>query len=115
DVSIHAVLLLHCVACANVANLILCRAKERQREIAIRSALGAAKSRIIGQVLSESVLRGLIGGLLGVALAYASIAFLQKSLSVQLPRFADVSIDGRVLAFAIALSVLTGIAFGLVP
>ena len=110
-----AVLLVLLVACANVANLLLARASTRQREIAIRTALGASRGRILSQLLGESVIRALLGGILGVALAYGCVEVLHGSLSVRLPRFADVSIDGRVLAFAVTLSIVTGMLFGIVP
>jgi putative ABC transport system permease protein len=102
-------------ACANVANLLLTRATARRREVAIRSALGAARTRIIRQLLTESVLVALLGGAVGVVLAYWAIHALRALQPENLPRFAEAGIDGRILAFALALSIATGIAFGLAP
>jgi putative ABC transport system permease protein len=103
------------IACVNFANLLLARAASRQREIAIRSALGAASSRLVAQMLTESVLLALAGGVAGIALAYAGLRGLLALAPEDLPRLNTITIDGRVLAFTIGLSVLTGIIFGLLP
>jgi putative ABC transport system permease protein len=103
------------IACVNVANLLLARAALRQRELAVRSALGASRGRIVTQLLVESLIRALIGGALGVAIAYASLAGFRVYLPARLPRFEEVQLDGRVLLFVIVVSLLTAIVFGLVP
>lgn len=110
-----AVGLLLLIACANVANLLLARAASREREIGIRVALGAGRARIFGQLLAESLVRALLGGAAGVALAYASIRAAHRWLAITLPRFDGVRIDARVLGFAVALSVAAGVLFGIVP
>ena len=109
-----AVALLLAIACANVANLLL-RATGRGRELAVRLALGATRTRVIGQLLSESVLLGLMGGLLGAAIARAGTTLLVGVLQETLPRTGEIAVDASVLTFAIALSVLTGVLFGLAP
>ena len=101
------------IACANVANLLLARASAREREVAIRSAMGAGRSRIARQMLVESVVLALAGGAGGVLLAYLWIGPL-RTLS-PIPRVAEVTLDGTVLAFSVAVSVLTGVVFGLAP
>ena len=101
------------IACANVANLLLARASVREREIAIRSAMGAGRSRIAMQMLVESLVLALAGGAAGVALAYLWIGPL-RTLS-PIPRVVNVTLDGTVLAFSVAVSVLTGVVFGLAP
>jgi len=103
------------IACANVANLLLARASVREKEIAIRTALGAARGRIVMQMLSESLVLGLAGGVLGVILAYLSISPIQTLSAGSIPRVADIAIDRTVLAFALAMSVATGLLFGLAP
>ncbi|HEX5436743.1 MAG TPA: ABC transporter permease [Gemmatimonadaceae bacterium] len=110
-----AVGMLLLIACANVANLLLARAAVRERELGIRVALGAGRARIFGQLLAESVVRALLGGAAGVALAYASIWAAHRWLDVTLPRFTEVRIDARILGFAVALSVVAGILFGIAP
>jgi predicted permease len=108
-----AVILL--VACVNVANLLLAKASTREREIAIRAALGASRGRIIRQLLTESTLLALAGGAAGVALAFLALSLLKSVLPAYTPRLADVKIDKYVMAFSLVLSLLTGLIFGLAP
>jgi putative ABC transport system permease protein len=109
-----AVTLVLLIVCANVANLLIARAAARRGEIAIRAALGASRGRIVGQLLVESLLLGLAGGVLGVAVAIAGVRFLVSS-PVPVPRLQDVAVNGPVLAFALALSVGCALVFGLLP
>jgi putative ABC transport system permease protein len=103
------------IACANVANLLLARAATRRKEFAVRAALGASRGRIIRQLLVESLLLALSGGVLGLFFASWAMAALQKVAHETVPRMNGVEINGRVLAFNIGASVLTGIIFGLAP
>ena len=103
------------IACANVTNLLLVRAEARQQELAVRAALGASWVRIVRGLLVESVMLGLIGGMIGVGLAYAGVRFLAVSGPANLPRLSEISIDVRTLGFTFVISVLSGLLFGLVP
>jgi predicted permease len=103
------------IACANVANLLLSRSEARQREMAVRSAMGATRSRLIRQVLTESVLLSAVGGALGLVVAHWGLRALLASNPEALPRASEVGLDPRVLLFAITIAVVTGILFGMAP
>jgi predicted permease len=103
------------IACANVANLLLTRATIREREIAIRTALGAARARLIRQLLTESVLLSVIGGAVGLVFAYWMLNVLRWLSPNNIPRLPAIHMDSRVLAFTSAVAVLTGILFGMAP
>jgi predicted permease len=103
------------IACVNVANLLLGRAAAREREIAIRASLGAGRGRIVRQLLTESVLLGLVGGALGIAVAAGGVRALLLLVPAGMPRVAEVGIDGRVLVFTMVTALVTGVGFGLVP
>jgi putative ABC transport system permease protein len=101
------------IACANVANLLLAKAAGREREMAIRTALGAARGRLVRQMVTESVLLSLVGGALGLALAFFSMRLLVSLIPTGLASASN--IDGRLLGFNLAVSLLTGLVFGIVP
>ena len=105
------------IACANVANLLLARGEGRQRELAVRAAIGAKRNRVIRQLLTESLVLGLSGGVLGVVLASLAVRVMVRSLPDTFPAFltGQIAIDQNVLGFTLALSVATGVIFGFVP
>ena len=103
------------IACANVANLLLVRAEGRHQELAVRAALGASAGRIVRALLIESLWLGLIGGALGLGLAYGGLRLLVAMGPASLPRMNDIAIDARALAFTVAVSLLSGVLFGLIP
>jgi putative ABC transport system permease protein len=110
-----AVTLLLCVACANVANLLLARYSTRKREMAVRGALGAARGRLIRQLLTESVILGLAGGIAGILLAYFAVEGLVALAPRDLTRSVQITFDLRIVVFAFLLSLVTSIIFGLAP
>ena len=110
-----AVVMVLLIVCVNVANLLLARGAARERELAIRAALGAGRGRLMKQLLIESLLLALIGGALGLALAWPALALLLRLIPVELPFWMRIEIDGTALLFNFVIAVLTGLLFGLVP
>src|SRR5499427_8569976 len=109
-----AVVLIVLLASVNIANLLLARASGRQREVALRLAMGASRARMIRQMLTESVILSLVSGVVGVLTAIAALHFV-RFLPVHIPRLAEVQVDWTVLSFALLISLLAGLGFGLVP
>jgi putative ABC transport system permease protein len=103
------------IVCVNVANLLLARSTGRRKEMAVRAALGAGRLRAARQLLTESVSLGLLGGVLGLAVAFASLRLLVRLIPARVPRLDAIGLDGRVLAFALLISLAAGILFGLAP
>ena len=103
------------IACVNIANLLMARAASRQKEIAIRSALGASNGRVVRQLLTESLLLALLGGALGILLASWGKNLLAVGIANEMPWMKEIPLDGNVLLFAVAASLLSGVAFGFLP
>jgi ABC-type antimicrobial peptide transport system permease subunit len=110
-----AVVLTLVLACVNVANLVLARASRRSRELAVRTALGAGRARLARQLFTESVALSLSGGAFGVVLAMWGVRALVTLIAPWLPAVGDIRVDGTVLVFALSVSAITGLAFGLIP
>jgi putative ABC transport system permease protein len=114
-VLLGAVILIVFIVSLNIANLLLARASGRQQEMAVRLALGASRGRMVRQMLTESMLLSLIGGAAGIATAVGTLGFILRFVPSNVPRLNEVRIDWVVLAFALLISILTGLAFGLAP
>src|SRR6185369_2495773 len=114
-VLLGSVALVLLIACANVANLLLTRATGREKEVAIRTALGAGWSRLVRQLLAESILLAVIGGAVGLLIARLSLVLVRTMNPGNIPRLEEIRISGSVLAFTFAVSLITGILFGMVP
>jgi predicted permease len=110
-----AVALVLLIACANIANLLLARMRDRQREIAVRCALGAGRSRVVRQLLAESLMQGAAGGLVGCALAFVMTPAVLRLIGDSVPRAADAGVNLPVLGFAFFVALLSGVVFGIIP
>ncbi|HEY4129978.1 MAG TPA: ABC transporter permease [Gemmatimonadaceae bacterium] len=114
-----AVVVVLLIACVNIANLLLIRGTDRQREIAVRAALGAGKGRLVRQFITESVVLAIVGGALGLVVAKLSVGALTRTLVAHpvrgMPSFANIDIDPRVIIYSLAISIIAGVAFGLLP
>ncbi len=110
-----AVILVLLIACGNVANLLMARAATREHEMGVRTALGAPRSRLVRQILTESLFLSSMGGALGAALSIVAVRVLAKLNPGDIPRFEEMSVDWRVLLFALLISIITGIVFGAFP
>ena len=110
-----AVAMLLLIACVNIASLLLARASGRQRELAVRAALGAGRGRIARQLLTESMTLALLGGVVGIVLGYVALRALVTTGASELPRAHEIRIDGVILAFTLGMSLLSGLLFGLAP
>jgi predicted permease len=114
-VLLGAVILIVLIVSLNIANLLLARASSRKQEMAVRSALGASRERIVAQMLTESLLLSLIGGIAGIGTAFAGLRFLLQIVPRSIPRLTEVSLDWRVLLFGLLISLVTGLIFGVAP
>ncbi len=103
------------IACTNVANLLLVRAESRHQELSIRAALGAGRMRVARELLTESVLLGLLGGVIAIGVAFVGLRLLVATGPADLPRLSEISLDARSLGFTLALSILSGLLFGSMP
>src|SRR5262249_7174218 len=103
------------IACSNIANLQLARSRMRQKEMALRAAIGASRQRLVRQLLVENVVLGLAGGMAGVLLAFWGLSWIVAHGPAEMPRLSQSRIDASALVFACAVAVLSSIAFGLVP
>ena len=110
-----AVVFVLLIVCANIASLLLARATSRSREFAVRAAIGAGRGQIIRQLLAESLVLASVGGVMGIALAASSLRAIRGITFIDLPRVGEIRMDSMVLGFAVLLSVITGVLFGLVP
>jgi predicted permease len=115
EVILCAVALVLLIACGNIANLLLARVRDRRREIAMRTALGATRSRIVRQLLIESVALSAVGGLAGCMLAYLCTPAVLRLIGDSVPRAADAGVNAEVLAFGLAAAVISGLVFGMIP
>jgi putative ABC transport system permease protein len=114
-VMLAAVAVVLLIACANVANLLLVRGEARSREISVRAAMGAGRGRIVSQLLTESVVMALVGGLAGLGLAWLGVGTLRRLAPPDLPRLDEIGVHPTVLLFSLGITILAGILFGLVP